>query len=199
MAEGERSDPQPPAQAGGGGFSWPTALGFSFLTFNSGMAVYRSYNDKATVAFVVSSYVILVALFFCIKLFERAPPGSTTKGKLKVAVWGLTTVLTLLFSYKVAATMPVLVQVVVWLMAFATVSGGFYAFFVHSKEGRIVCWLPYGGRQAEEALARIQGKLHGPEHAWIMEANGTEVGGAILEEDGSYVLRFLEVPGPAQV
>lgn len=33
----------------------------------------------------------------------------------------------------------------------------------------------------------------------IMEANGTEVGGAILEEDGSFVLRFLEVPGPAQV
>lgn len=140
MAEGERSEPQPPAQAGGGGFSWPTALGLYFLTFNSGMAVYRSYNDKATVAFVVSSYVILVALFFCIKLFERAPPGSTTKGKLKVAVWGLTTVLTLLFSYKVAATMPVLVQVVVWLMAFATVSGGFFAFFVHSKEVCTNCY-----------------------------------------------------------
>jgi hypothetical protein len=28
----------------------------------------------------------------------------------------------------------------------------------------------------------------------IMEADGTEVGGAILEQDGSYVLRYLEVP-----
>ncbi|XP_004979976.2 uncharacterized protein LOC101761327 [Setaria italica] len=33
----------------------------------------------------------------------------------------------------------------------------------------------------------------------IMEADGTEVGGAVLEEGGSYVLRFLEVPGTAQV
>ncbi|CAO1940388.1 unnamed protein product [Urochloa humidicola] len=32
----------------------------------------------------------------------------------------------------------------------------------------------------------------------IMEADGTEVGGAILEEDDTYVLRFLEVPVPAQ-
>ncbi|CAL4982666.1 unnamed protein product [Urochloa decumbens] len=33
----------------------------------------------------------------------------------------------------------------------------------------------------------------------IMEADGTEVGGAILEDDDTYVLRFLEVPGSAQV
>jgi len=33
----------------------------------------------------------------------------------------------------------------------------------------------------------------------IMETDGTEVGGAILESDGCYVLRFLNVPGPAQV
>ncbi|TKW02428.1 hypothetical protein SEVIR_8G243600v4 [Setaria viridis] len=33
----------------------------------------------------------------------------------------------------------------------------------------------------------------------IMEADGTEVGGAIREVDRSYVLRYLEVPGTAQV
>ena len=33
----------------------------------------------------------------------------------------------------------------------------------------------------------------------IMETDGTEVGGAVLESDGCYVLRFLNVPGPAQV
>jgi hypothetical protein len=33
----------------------------------------------------------------------------------------------------------------------------------------------------------------------IMETDGTEVGGAILEGDGSYVLRFLNVAAPAQV
>ena len=33
----------------------------------------------------------------------------------------------------------------------------------------------------------------------IMDTDGTEVGSAILARDGSYVLRFLNVPGPAQV
>lgn len=134
MAEGGRSEPLPPAQVGAGGFSWLPSLGFSFLTFNSGIAVYRSYHDKAAIAFVVSSYVTVVALFACLRWFERAPPGSTTRGKLKVAVWALTTVLTMLFSYKVAAIMPVPVQVLVWWMAFAAISGGFYAFFIHKEE-----------------------------------------------------------------
>ncbi|KAG2606892.1 hypothetical protein PVAP13_4NG221909 [Panicum virgatum] len=41
--------------SGGGGFSWLTALGFAFLTFNSGMAIYRSDGDRGAVAFVVAS------------------------------------------------------------------------------------------------------------------------------------------------
>ena len=42
------------------------------------------------------------------------------------------TMLTAVFSYKVAAIMPLPVQVLVWAMAAATVLGGFYAFFLHS-------------------------------------------------------------------
>ncbi|XP_039843781.1 uncharacterized protein LOC120703693 [Panicum virgatum] len=119
----------------GGGFSWLTALGFLFLTFNSGMAIYRSNGDAAAVAFVAFSYVDLVLLFCCLRWFESAAPGSPARGHLKVAVWVLTTLLTLAFSYKVAAIMPVPVQILVWGMAAATVLGGFYAFFLH-REGK---------------------------------------------------------------
>lgn len=117
----------------GGGFSWLTALGFAFLTFNSAMAIYRSNGDAAAVAFVAFSYVDLVLLFVCLRWFEKAAPGSSARGKLKVAVWVLTTLLTFVFSYKVAAIMPVPVQILVWGMAAATVMGGFYAFFLHSE------------------------------------------------------------------
>lgn len=87
-------------------------------------------------AFVAFSYVDLVLLFCCLRWFESAAPGSPTRGKLKVAVWVLTTLLTLAFSYKVAAIMPVPVQILVWGMAGATILGGFYAFFLHT-EGKV--------------------------------------------------------------
>ncbi|KAF8652125.1 hypothetical protein HU200_063075 [Digitaria exilis] len=112
-------------------FSWLTALVFAFLTFNSGMAIYRSDGDRGSVAFVVVSYLDLVLLFVCLRLFERAPRDSPHREWLKACVWGLTTLLTLMFSHKVAAIMPPLVAMVVWAMAFATIGGGFYAFFIH--------------------------------------------------------------------
>ncbi|BAF19850.1 uncharacterized protein [Oryza sativa Japonica Group] len=117
-----------------GGFSWLTALGFGFLTFNSGMAIYRSDGDRGSVAFVLTSYIDLVLLFACLRLFEKAPRDSARREWLKVFVWGLTTLLTVMFSYKVAAIMPPVVAVIVWAMAFATIGGGFYAFFVHQDK-----------------------------------------------------------------
>ncbi|KAF8648354.1 hypothetical protein HU200_064940 [Digitaria exilis] len=116
---------------GEGGFSWLTALGFVFLTFNSGMAIYRSGGDPGSVAFVVASYVDLVLLFACLRLFERSPRDSPRREWLKACVWGLTTLLTVMFSHKVAAIMPPVVALVVWAMAFATIAGGFYAFFIY--------------------------------------------------------------------
>ncbi|CAL5059452.1 unnamed protein product [Urochloa decumbens] len=118
--------------AGGSRFSWlPAFLGFFFLTLNSATAIVRSRGDAAAVAFVCFSYADLVALFLCLRMYERAPAGSNArKSWLKVVVWVLTTLLTLAFSGKVAAVMPPPVAVVVWLMAFATVAGGFVAFFV---------------------------------------------------------------------
>ena len=116
------------------GFPWLTLTGFVFLTFNSGMAIYRSEGEIASVAFVVFSYLDLVALFYCLRQFEKAHPDSPRRGHLKVAVWILTTALTVVFSYKVAAIMPVAVKVLVWAMASATILGGFYAFFLHQEK-----------------------------------------------------------------
>ncbi|KAF8691523.1 hypothetical protein HU200_040670 [Digitaria exilis] len=108
-----------------GGFSLLTLIGFLFLTFNSIMAILRSQGDAMAVAFVGFSYADLVALFVCLRMYERARAGSATREWLKVAVWILTTLLTFAFSCKVAAVMPAPVAVLVWLMAFATVAGGF--------------------------------------------------------------------------
>ncbi|CAN6277970.1 unnamed protein product [Urochloa humidicola] len=136
----QRPEHGPPAADGGRrrrmwrSVPWPTLLGFGFLTFNSGMAIYRSQGDRGAVSFVAFSYLDLIMLFTCLRWYESAQPDSVTRAWLKVAVWLLTTLLTLLFSAKVAAVTPAAVAVVVWLMAFATVAGGFYAFFLHSDK-----------------------------------------------------------------
>lgn len=115
-------------------FSWLTALGFAFLTFNSGMAVYRSNGDAGSVIFVAVSYLDLVALFSCLRLYERLDRHSPRRERIKAAVWALTTLLTVMFTYKVAEVMPLAVKVLVWAMAAATTCGGFYTFFIHDDK-----------------------------------------------------------------
>ena len=117
-----------------GNILWLTILGCLFLTFNSGMAIYRSQGERWAVAFVVFSYLDLLLLFFSLRWYESAEPGSLTRDRLKVVIWVLTTALTLLFTTKVAAVMPTVVVVVVWFMAFSTIGGGFYAFFYYSEK-----------------------------------------------------------------
>ncbi|KAJ3695018.1 hypothetical protein LUZ60_000395 [Juncus effusus] len=111
-----------------------TLAGFIFLTFNSGMAIYRSHNDYWSVSFVAASYVDLLLLFFCLEMFEKTPRDSPNRHRLKIAVWVLSTFLTMMFSYRVAALMPLAVAVVVWAMAIGTVSAGFYLFFLYGEE-----------------------------------------------------------------
>ncbi|CAD6251408.1 unnamed protein product [Miscanthus lutarioriparius] len=117
-----------------GSVSWLTILGILFLTFNSGMAIYRSQGERWAIAYVVVSYLDLLMLFFSLRWYESAEPGSLIRDRLKVVTWVLTTALTLLFTTKVAVVMPTVVAVVVWLMAFTTIGGGFYAFFCYSEK-----------------------------------------------------------------
>jgi hypothetical protein len=114
-----------------GGSSWLTLLGLILLTGNSIMAIYRS-RDFWAIAFVVFSYLNLVLLFSLLRWYEQVPE-SPRRHRIKVAVWLLTTLLTAMFAYKVAAVMPLPVAVLVWAMTGAT-AFGFYAFFIHDEE-----------------------------------------------------------------
>jgi hypothetical protein len=105
---------------------WLPSLGFAFLSFNCGMAVYRSWDDPSSVAFVGVAYVALILLFRCLHLLERGPGN---RG-IKLAVWGLSTILTIMFSSKVASIMPLWAQLLVWTMGIFTIVAGFYAFFL---------------------------------------------------------------------
>lgn len=137
---GQRPAPGRPAshsKPDSDGFSWLQPLGLAFLTFNSVVALYRSRSDPWGVAFVVTSYVDLLLLFWCLRRFESTPEGSPNTGTLKMAVWSLSTLLTVMFSYRVASIMPLPVAVVVWAMAGLTIAAGFYAFFIYKeKESR---------------------------------------------------------------
>lgn len=108
---------------------WLPSLGLAFLSFNCGMAIYRSWPDASSVAFVAVAYVALLLLFRCLHLLERRRDRG-----LKLAVWALSTILTLMFSYKVAAIMPIWAQVLVWSTGIFTIAAGFYAFFIARPE-----------------------------------------------------------------
>ncbi|RCV04864.1 hypothetical protein SETIT_1G035400v2 [Setaria italica] len=136
--------PPPPASDGhpadappaGHSVRWLAAAGFAFLIFNSGMAVHRSRGDLGAIAFVAFSHLDLLALFLCLRRYEGARPGSPLRDQLRMAIWLLTSALTLMFSSKVAAVVPGAVAAVVWLVAFGTVAGGFYALFFCGNEDK---------------------------------------------------------------
>ncbi|KAF0910770.1 hypothetical protein E2562_004748 [Oryza meyeriana var. granulata] len=112
--------------------AWISTAGFGILTVNSGLAIYRSRGDAGAVVFVLGSYAALLLLFHCLSAFERAPPGSAARERLKRTVWALSTFVTAMFAWKVAALMPPPVAAVVWGLAVATSIGGFLAFFVYT-------------------------------------------------------------------
>jgi FlaA1/EpsC-like NDP-sugar epimerase len=116
------------------GPSWITIIGFGFLSFNCCMAVYRSRDDFSSVLFVVSCFLDLILLFYCLQKFEKTPRDSPTRDHLKKAVWSLSTFLTLMFSYRVAALMPLAVAIIVWVMSLSTIGAGFYLFFIYREE-----------------------------------------------------------------
>jgi hypothetical protein len=123
------------------GLSWPTVLGCTILTINLCVAVYRSEGDPAAVGFVAFSYLDLVLLFYCVRRFENAEPDSPARRHLKLAVWVLTTLLTAVFSYKIAAVVPLPLQILVWVLAASTVGGGFFVFFLY-QQGKVSARFP---------------------------------------------------------
>lgn len=96
------------------------------LTGNSAIAVYRSWGHPFSVAFVALAHSALLLLLHLLRRFEHARPEEI-RGRVKAAVWALTTLLTAMFAARVAPLVPPLVGVLVWAMAAATVAGGFWA------------------------------------------------------------------------
>ncbi|CAN6202570.1 unnamed protein product [Urochloa humidicola] len=113
----------------GGGRSLLTMISFGVLTCNAAAAIYRSWGDPGSVGFVLAAYTALLLLLHFLRRFERAPLAG--RGRLKAAVWGLSTLLTVMFASRVAPLMPPAIGVAVWAMAAATAGGGFWAFFVN--------------------------------------------------------------------
>ncbi|KAF8769743.1 hypothetical protein HU200_006352 [Digitaria exilis] len=75
----------------------PTIVGFAFLTLSSAMAVSSWRRGLGAVFFVAFSYLDLVVLFYCLRVYRRAPPGSLRRENLRVAMWLLATMLTISF------------------------------------------------------------------------------------------------------
>ncbi|CAL5045926.1 unnamed protein product [Urochloa decumbens] len=113
-----------------------TYIGIFFLTGNSILAINRSWGDAAAVIFVLASYLSLVQLFYCLRWFEASPQGSAARDKARLGVWLTTTLLTVMFSWRVAAVMPAWpVAAGVLFMGGSTIAGGFYALFLHRPQG----------------------------------------------------------------
>ncbi|EAZ30904.1 hypothetical protein OsJ_14981 [Oryza sativa Japonica Group] len=91
-----------------------------------------SHGDIAGIAFVATSYLSLLLLFWCLQQYERAPANSPAKSRSKAGVWFSSSLLTVVFSWRVSALMPWPVAAAVWLMAASTVVGGFYTLFLWS-------------------------------------------------------------------
>jgi len=114
--------------------SWLVVAGFLVLTLSSGAAACRAAGDAASIAFVLAGYVTLLLLLACLRAYERAPPGEAAadgrRGRLRRAVWSLSTLLTVMFAWRVAAVMPNWpAALLVWALAAATTVGGFVALF----------------------------------------------------------------------
>jgi Family of unknown function (DUF6490) len=110
---------------------WLTKLGIGVLTCNAALALYRSTDDSWSLVFIVVSYFALVLLFWCLHLFERVAADAARRMQLKIAVWSLSTMVTMMFAYRVAALMPWLLAIIVWIMAATVPVGGFYAFIIY--------------------------------------------------------------------
>ncbi|KAJ1257987.1 hypothetical protein BS78_10G038700 [Paspalum vaginatum] len=111
-------------------YSTLTKVGLGVLACNSVLAIYNSWHDSGSVAFVLLADAALLLLFHCLRESERDQRDAGRCRNIKATVWTLTTALTVMFASRVAPLMPPAVATGVWLLAGATAAGGFWAFFL---------------------------------------------------------------------
>lgn len=87
-------------------------------------------------AFVISSYVELLLLFWCLDKFEElgldSPPEK--RERLKLAIWVLATALNLALAWRVSDVMPWALAMTAWSMAACIAVVGFYGFFIYKAQ-----------------------------------------------------------------
>ncbi|CAN6215123.1 unnamed protein product [Urochloa humidicola] len=100
----------------------------SVLVFNSGLAIYNSWGEASSVAFVLTSTAALALLLVCLRELERGEG----RDRIKAVVWAFSTLLMAMFTSRVwvAPLMPPIVEAAMWLIAVATIAGVFWAFFL---------------------------------------------------------------------
>ncbi|KAK8453532.1 hypothetical protein SEVIR_5G297300v4 [Setaria viridis] len=107
-----------------------TRLCLLILLLNCCGAIYHSRHDPGSVAFVAASFTDLALLLYLLPRFEGSPLGSRARSRAKAGVWILSSILTVMFSCKVGALMPLAAAIAVWTMGMATVLGGFFMLFL---------------------------------------------------------------------
>ena len=116
-----------------------TVLSIALFVLSSCVAMRRSLRrgDHSAAMFVTAAALLLAALHVTVRAHERA--ARRRRGALKALAWALSSALTGMFAHRVAAIAPF--AVMVWSMAGAAVTGGFYLLFVVHDHGMET--LPY--------------------------------------------------------
>ena len=115
---------------------WVTLAILAGLAVNLALCVRRvGGEDRGALAFVGFSHLNLLLLFGAIRRFEASPAdGSPARGRARLAVWLLTATLTAAFTWRIGEMMPLGFAIAAWVMAAATVLGGFYMLFLHGDK-----------------------------------------------------------------
>ena len=115
---------------------WVTLAILAGLAVNLALCVRRvGGEDRGALAFVGFSYLNLLLLFGAIRRFEASPAdGSPARGRARLAVWLLTATLTAAFTWRIGEMVPLRFAAAAWIMAAATVLGGFYMLFLHGDK-----------------------------------------------------------------
>jgi peptidoglycan/LPS O-acetylase OafA/YrhL len=114
---------------------WVTLAILAGLAVNLALCVRRvGGEDRGALAFVGFSHLNLLLLFGAIRRFEASPDGSPARGRARLAVWLLTATLTAAFTWRIGEMMPLGFAIAAWVMAAATVLGGFYMLFLRGDK-----------------------------------------------------------------
>ncbi|KAK1283599.1 hypothetical protein QJS10_CPB21g01037 [Acorus calamus] len=104
------------------------------LILQSIVAVHRSRNDRGTVSFIIIVDVIIALLFCSIRAHEKAPVGSKQRGKNKILIWFLATLLNVGFAYRVTMMMTLVMSWVLWALVTVTTVGTFSLYFLRPDQ-----------------------------------------------------------------